>query len=206
MTERYQSRISCLSFLWPSHQIPQVSYASTSPELSDKSRFDYFLRVVPPDTYQAQAMLDIVRTLGWRYVATIASAGNYGEKGIDAFKNLTRSTGTLPFEYITMWTCLFVSRCSFIPGSPFSIGSLLLFNMFKGPRWWCEYTCTITPGSVTRLFTIGVQDEFPSGSWGLLPEYFLHCLPENQVVLLEYYLLFARKWSFENSREGLQLS
>ena len=72
-----------------------MSYASTSPELSDKSRYDYFLRVVPPDTYQAQAMLDIVKALGWRYVATIASAGNYGEKGIDAFKNLTRSTGNI---------------------------------------------------------------------------------------------------------------
>ncbi|XP_072181619.1 metabotropic glutamate receptor 8-like [Diadema setosum] len=73
-------------------KIPQVSYASTSPELSDKSRYDYFLRVVPPDTYQAQAMLDVVKALGWKYVSTIASAGNYGEKGIDAFKNLTRST------------------------------------------------------------------------------------------------------------------
>ena len=25
------------------------------------------------------------------------------------------------------------------------------------------------------------------GGWGLLPEYFLHCLPENQVHLPEYY-------------------
>ncbi|XP_071784268.1 metabotropic glutamate receptor 4-like isoform X2 [Asterias amurensis] len=71
-------------------KIPQVSYASTSPELSDKSRYDYFLRVVPPDTYQAQAMLDIVTALGWKYVSTVASAGNYGENGISAFRNLTR--------------------------------------------------------------------------------------------------------------------
>ncbi len=68
-----------------------MSYASTSPELSDKSRYDYFLRVVPPDTYQAQAMLDIVTALGWKYVSTVASAGNYGENGISAFRNLTRS-------------------------------------------------------------------------------------------------------------------
>ena len=74
-------------------QIPQVSYASTSPELSDKSRYDYFMRVVPPDTYQAQAMLDIVTALGWKYVYTVASAGNYGENGINAFRNLTRETG-----------------------------------------------------------------------------------------------------------------
>ena len=33
-------------------QIPQISYASTSIDLSDKSRFEYFSRVVPPDSFQ----------------------------------------------------------------------------------------------------------------------------------------------------------
>ena len=28
------------------------------------------------------------------------------------------------------------------------------------------------------------------GGWGQLPEYFMHCLPENQVVLPEYYMIF----------------
>ncbi len=50
------------------------------------------MRVVPPDSYQAQAIMDIVMELGWKWVATVASAGNYGEKGISAFKNLTRTT------------------------------------------------------------------------------------------------------------------
>ena len=31
--------------------------------------------------------------------------------------------------------------------------------------------------------SIDVRDEFRSGGWSLLPEYFLHCLPESQVVL-----------------------
>ncbi len=35
-------------------QIPQISYASTSLELSDKSRFEYFSRVVPPDNFQVR--------------------------------------------------------------------------------------------------------------------------------------------------------
>ena len=35
-------------------QIPQISYASTSLELSDKSRFEYFSRVVPPDNFQVK--------------------------------------------------------------------------------------------------------------------------------------------------------
>ena len=37
---------------------------------------------------------------------------------------------------------------------------------------------------------IFVRDEYRSWGGGLLPEYFLHCLPENQVVLTEYYLFF----------------
>ncbi|XP_064162608.1 metabotropic glutamate receptor 4-like isoform X2 [Anguilla rostrata] len=71
-------------------KIPQVSYASTAPELSDNSRYDFFSRVVPPDTYQAQAMLDIVKALGWNYVSTVASEGNYGESGVDAFIQKSR--------------------------------------------------------------------------------------------------------------------
>lgn len=68
-------------------QIPQISYASTSTELSDKSRFEYFSRVVPPDNFQAQAMAEIVRALNWLYVSTVAVEGDYGEKVISAVLN-----------------------------------------------------------------------------------------------------------------------
>ncbi|KAJ6634153.1 hypothetical protein lerEdw1_014129, partial [Lerista edwardsae] len=74
-------------------QIPQISYASTAPELSDSNRYDYFSRVVPPDSYQAQAMVDIVKALGWNYVSTLASEGNYGESGVDAFVQISREAG-----------------------------------------------------------------------------------------------------------------
>ena len=50
----------------------------------------------------------------------------------------------------------------------------------------------------TRL--IGVRDQFRLGGWGPLPEYFLHCLPENPVVLPEYYLSFLPEYGyFQNS-------
>lgn len=83
---------------WPncrsvSPQIPQISYASTAPELSDNTRYDFFSRVVPPDSYQAQAMLDIVTAMGWNYVSTLASEGNYGESGVEAFVQISRETG-----------------------------------------------------------------------------------------------------------------
>ncbi|XP_038054376.1 metabotropic glutamate receptor 3-like [Patiria miniata] len=66
-------------------QIPQISYASTSSELTDRKRFEYFARTVPPDTLQAKAIADIIASFGWTYVSTIASEGNYGESGIYEF-------------------------------------------------------------------------------------------------------------------------
>ncbi|XP_042326746.1 metabotropic glutamate receptor 8 isoform X1 [Sceloporus undulatus] len=74
-------------------KIPQISYASTAPELSDNTRYDFFSRVVPPDSYQAQAMVDIVTALGWNYVSTLASEGNYGESGVEAFMQISREIG-----------------------------------------------------------------------------------------------------------------
>uniref|UniRef100_A0A1I8JBB3 G_PROTEIN_RECEP_F3_4 domain-containing protein n=1 Tax=Macrostomum lignano TaxID=282301 RepID=A0A1I8JBB3_9PLAT len=67
-------------------KIPQISYASTSPELSDNNRFDYFFRVVPPDNYQAKAMVAIVKQMNWNYVAALYDEGTYGERGFQEFK------------------------------------------------------------------------------------------------------------------------
>ena len=65
--------------------LPQISYASTARFLSDKTRFDYFLRTIPPDLFQAQVMVDIVVNYNWTYVITICSEDTYGEEGIKAF-------------------------------------------------------------------------------------------------------------------------
>lgn len=72
--------------------VPVVSYASTSRLLSDRKRFKYFLRTVPSDTRQAQAMVDIIRKLDWNFVSTVASDTEYGRSGIDAFKQLIGSS------------------------------------------------------------------------------------------------------------------
>lgn len=67
-------------------KLPQISYASTSADLSDKGRYDYFTRTVPPDNFQAKAIVDIVEYFNWTYVSTVASEGDYGQSGIDDFK------------------------------------------------------------------------------------------------------------------------
>ncbi|XP_048526534.1 metabotropic glutamate receptor 1 [Dendroctonus ponderosae] len=68
--------------------IPQIGYSTTSRDLSDKNRFNYFLRVVPSDYYQAQVILDIVRFFGWSYVSAVNTDENYGQSGIQAFREL----------------------------------------------------------------------------------------------------------------------
>lgn len=65
--------------------IPQVSPASTAKALSDKTRFEFFARTVPPDTFQSSALVDIVKTVNWSYVSTVYSEGSYGEYGIEVF-------------------------------------------------------------------------------------------------------------------------
>ncbi|GFT08472.1 metabotropic glutamate receptor 5 [Nephila pilipes] len=59
-------------------KIPQVSFFSTSPELSNKQRFEYFLRTVPSDTNQADAMIQIIQRLNWTYVSILYEESNYG--------------------------------------------------------------------------------------------------------------------------------
>lgn len=65
--------------------IPQVSPASTAKALSDKTRFEFFARTVPPDTFQSSALVDIVKTVNWSYISTVYSEGSYGEYGIEVF-------------------------------------------------------------------------------------------------------------------------
>ncbi|XP_020793620.2 metabotropic glutamate receptor 1b [Boleophthalmus pectinirostris] len=73
--------------------IPQIAYSATSIDLSDKTLFKYFLRVVPSDTLQARALLDIVKSHNWTYVSAVHTEGNYGESGMEVFKELAAQEG-----------------------------------------------------------------------------------------------------------------
>jgi serine/threonine protein kinase/ABC-type branched-subunit amino acid transport system substrate-binding protein/type II secretory pathway pseudopilin PulG len=84
-----------------------ISYASTSATLSDKERFRTFYRTVPPDSFQARAIVDICKTAGWKHVTIIHTNDAYGtalstqfqsnaaEAGIGVNQTLTiQTTGT----------------------------------------------------------------------------------------------------------------
>ena len=64
--------------------IPQISPASTAAILSDKTRFDYFFRTIPPDSLQARTMAEIIKYFNWTYIIEIHSDDAYGSDGARA--------------------------------------------------------------------------------------------------------------------------
>ncbi|KAF8778931.1 Metabotropic glutamate receptor 7 like protein [Argiope bruennichi] len=48
-------------------RVPQVSYQSTSPTLSNKEKYEYFFRTVPSDVNQAKAIVEILKAFHWTY-------------------------------------------------------------------------------------------------------------------------------------------
>ncbi|XP_030051263.1 extracellular calcium-sensing receptor-like [Microcaecilia unicolor] len=56
----------------------QISYASTVPALSDKSRFPSFFRTVPSDEFQCLAIARLITFFGWTWVGIFAEDNDYG--------------------------------------------------------------------------------------------------------------------------------
>ena len=73
-TSRESVMVSSLLSLF---HIPVLAPYSTSDELSDKSRYEYFMSLVPPDSYQAQAIVDVCIHYGWTHA--YISCGENGE-------------------------------------------------------------------------------------------------------------------------------
>ena len=91
----------------------QISFFSTSPELSNRERFKYFSRTIPSDQYQTRVMVKIIERLNWSYISIVYEESNYGIKVGDsqAWSNLV----TLIMERIA----------SVMSGQPFASESTL---------------------------------------------------------------------------------
>ena len=74
-------------------RIPMISYASTSAELSDKKRYEFFARTVPSDIFQSKAVIDILLNFDWTYVSVIYSDGDYGSSLFEAFLRRASNAG-----------------------------------------------------------------------------------------------------------------
>ena len=73
--------------------IPQVSYASTSPALSDATAYPDFYRVVPSDAIQGDAMADMVAASGVTSPALVHMTNAYGSGLADSFESYWTAMG-----------------------------------------------------------------------------------------------------------------
>ena len=73
--------------------IPQVSYASTSPALSDATAYPDFYRVVPSDAIQGDAMADMVSASGVTSPALVHMTNAYGSGLADSFESYWTAMG-----------------------------------------------------------------------------------------------------------------
>ncbi|XP_072017195.1 metabotropic glutamate receptor 3-like [Amphiura filiformis] len=76
------------AILFGLYHMPQISFLSTSDELSDANTFPYFLRVVGPDSSQVKAMIDIILHYKWKYISFLNSDDTYGKSALQRFMDL----------------------------------------------------------------------------------------------------------------------
>ena len=82
-----------VSQLLSAFKIPHISWGATSDTLSDKKRFPYFLRLVPPNQFQARAIIDLLLAFNWTYVSMLGIGNEYGRTGMSALRVLARENG-----------------------------------------------------------------------------------------------------------------
>ena len=81
---------SSTSFLLATNSVPQISYSATSPSLSEKHTYPSFLRTVPSDLSQVNAISDLALHFNWTYVSVLASDDEYGRMAVVKLRNTLR--------------------------------------------------------------------------------------------------------------------
>ena len=76
-------------------KVPQIGYGSTSPALSNKDTYPYFLRTVPPDTIGAQAFWSWIIHFEIPKAVCIYSLEPYGEGYFAAIRDLAKAAGQM---------------------------------------------------------------------------------------------------------------
>ncbi len=88
-----------LSFI----EVPQVGFAATSDILDDKFVNTYFLRVVPSQSFQMKALVDMLKYFNWTYVSVVYTEGHTGYDSYNTFSRAARSAGVcLAGTYVVM--------------------------------------------------------------------------------------------------------
>ncbi|XP_060703153.1 taste receptor type 1 member 1-like [Hemiscyllium ocellatum] len=61
--------------------VPQISYGASSEELSDKTEYPNFMRTIPNDENQIEAIVLLIQKFRWNWITVIGSSSDYGETG-----------------------------------------------------------------------------------------------------------------------------
>ncbi|KAG8444632.1 hypothetical protein GDO86_009696 [Hymenochirus boettgeri] len=81
--EMYSEISIAMSRILNIHSIPQISPASSAVTLSDKFKFPSFLRTIPSDVYQKQAIVKLISSFGWNWIGIIISDDDYGWSAVE---------------------------------------------------------------------------------------------------------------------------
>ncbi|NXG53783.1 TS1R3 protein, partial [Psilopogon haemacephalus] len=68
--------------------IPQVSYGGSSEQLSDTELYPSFYRTVPSDKNLVEAVVQLLNTFGWNWIASIGSDDEYGQGAQGQFSSV----------------------------------------------------------------------------------------------------------------------
>jgi len=166
--------------------IPMISYASTSPALSDASTYTDFFRVVPSDVGQSQAIADLMAVNGEVNtsaggVAVIAAtddytaglgnlfAGTESGEGTWGFDNIcTRTDYTRPTtDYATVIASTIDNGCSAVALFAYNADGAAIITELRNAGFTGEIYGTDGIASVTTADSM--SDELLNGVWATNP-------------------------------------
>ena len=84
-----------------SNQVPQLSYGSTSPSLSDKNKYKYFYRTCASDVHQASALAALFKKYRWPEVGTVTTDDLYGSGLMAEFSKKVTKMHEVPVSVVS---------------------------------------------------------------------------------------------------------
>ncbi|XP_053728221.1 extracellular calcium-sensing receptor-like [Synchiropus splendidus] len=135
--------------------IPQVSYLSTCACLSDKNLYPTFFRTVPSDRFQAQALVQLMKSFDWRWLGIIYSGTSYARSAVADFVSDAMKEG-ICVEYELVYSITSVENFEAVLAALRSSTSkvVLLFMSLRNTK---SFLSRIEPHNITMKQWVGSE-------------------------------------------------